>query len=181
MPFSLKRTLLPLALAAAALATSARADTYPSRQITIMPLLAAGTGLDVVVRLYADRLSQSFGKPVVVENKPGSAGLVGIAALKAAATDGYTLIVATSAVMAIRPTLLKSTPYDAQKDFIPIALYVKSPFILVVDPKLPIHSVPDLIKYVKERPGQVSYSSSGVGGPRGDGFCRSGCVAAAHS
>jgi tripartite-type tricarboxylate transporter receptor subunit TctC len=77
MPFSLKRTLLPLALAAAALATSARADTYPSRQITIMPLLAAGTGLDVVVRLYADRLSQSFGKPVVVENKPGSAGLVG--------------------------------------------------------------------------------------------------------
>jgi tripartite-type tricarboxylate transporter receptor subunit TctC len=164
MPFSLKRTLLPLALAAAALATSARADTYPSRQITIMPLLAAGTGLDVVVRLYADRLSQSFGKPVVVENKPGSAGLVGIAALKAAATDGYTLIVATSAVMAIRPTLLKSAPYDAQKDFIPIALYVKSPFILVVDPKLPVNSVPELIQYVKERPGKLSYSSSGVGG-----------------
>ena len=70
------------------------------------------------------------------------AGLAGIAALKAAPADGYTLIVATSAVMAIRPTLLKSAPYDAQKDFIPIALYVKSPFILVVDPKLPIHSVP---------------------------------------
>ena len=66
--------------------------------------------------------------------------------------------------MAIRPTLLKSAPYDAQKDFVPIALYVKSPFILVVNPALPIHSVPDLIKYVKERPGQLSYSSSGVGG-----------------
>ena len=72
--------------------------------------------------------------------------------------------VATSAVMAIRPTLLKSVPYDAQKDFIPIALYVKSPFILVIDPKLPIHSVPELIAYVKERPGKLSYSSSGVGG-----------------
>ena len=72
-----------------------------------MPLLAAGTGLDITVRLYAEQLSQSFGKPVVVENKPGSAGLIGVAALKAAPADGYTLIVATSAVMAIRPTLLK--------------------------------------------------------------------------
>jgi tripartite-type tricarboxylate transporter receptor subunit TctC len=162
MPFSLKRTLLAFALVA--LATPARADSYPSKPITIMPLLAAGTGLDVTVRLYAEQLSQRFGKPVVVENKPGSAGLAGIAALKAAPADGYTLIVATSAVMAIRPTLLKSAPYDAQKDFIPIALYVKSPFILVVDPKLPIHSVPELIRYVKERPGKLSYSSSGVGG-----------------
>ncbi len=156
--------LLPLMLAALGLIGAARAETFPSKSITIMPLLAAGTGLDVTVRLYAEQLSQSFGKPVIVENKPGSAGLAGIAALKAAPADGYTLIVATSAVMAIRPTLLKSAPYDAQKDFIPIALYVKSPFILVVDPKLPIHSVPELIQYVKERPGQLSYSSSGVGG-----------------
>ena len=164
MPLSLKRTLLPFVLAALAFTTSARAETYPSKSITIMPLLAAGTGLDITVRLYAEQLSQSFGKPVVVENKPGSAGLAGIAALKAAPNDGYTLIVATSAVMAIRPTLLKSVPYDALKDFIPVALYVKSPFILVVDPKLPVQSVPELIKYVKERPGQLSYSSSGVGG-----------------
>ena len=75
-----------------------------------MPLLAAGTGLDVTVRLYAEQFSQAFGKPVVVENKPGSAGLVGVAALKAAPADGYTMIVATSAVMAIRPTLLKACP-----------------------------------------------------------------------
>jgi tripartite-type tricarboxylate transporter receptor subunit TctC len=129
-----------------------------------MPLLAAGTGLDVAVRLYAEQLSQTFGKPVVIENKTGSAGLVGVAALKAAPADGYTMIVATSAVMAIRPTLLKVTPYDPLKDFIPIALYVKSPFILIVNPKLPIHSVPELIRYIKERPGQLSYSSSGVGG-----------------
>jgi tripartite-type tricarboxylate transporter receptor subunit TctC len=163
MRLSLKR-LLPLALALVAFSAPANADTFPSKPITIMPLLAAGTGLDVTVRLYAEQLSQSLGKPVIVENKPGSAGLAGIAALKAAPADGYTLIVATSAVMAIRPTLLKSAPYDPLKDFIPIALYVKSPFILVVDPKLPIHSVPELITYVKERPGQFSYSSSGVGG-----------------
>jgi tripartite-type tricarboxylate transporter receptor subunit TctC len=149
---------------AIALALPAEADSYPSRQITIMPLLAPGTGLDITVRLYADQMAQSFGKPVVVENRPGSAGLVGIAALKAAPADGYTLMVATSAVMAIRPSLMKQVPYDAEKDFVPIALYVKSPFILVVDPKLPIHSVPELIRYVKDRPGQISFSSSGVGG-----------------
>ena len=153
----LKRALLALAFAASTLHAPARADNYPTKSITIMPLLAAGTGLDVTVRLYAEQLSQAFGKPVVVENKPGSAGLVGIAALKAAPADGYTMIVATSAVMAIRPALMKQTPYDPQKDFVPIALYVKSPFILIVDPKLPIHSVPELIKYVKERPGQISY------------------------
>jgi len=163
MSRALQRTLLSLA-AALTLHGPARADNYPTKPITIMPLLAAGTGLDVVVRLYAEQLSQAFGKPVVVENKMGSAGLVGVAALKAAPADGYTMIVATSAVMAIRPTLLKVTPYDPLKDFIPIALYVKSPFILIVDPKLPIHSVPELIDYVKQRPGQLSYSSSGVGG-----------------
>ena len=152
------------ALAVLSLVSQAQAQDYPTRQITIMPLLAAGTGLDVTVRLYAEQLSQAFGKPVVVENKPGSAGLIGIAALKAAPPDGHTLVVATSGAMAIRPWLLKHTPYDAQKDFVPIALYVKSPFILVVDPKLPIHSVAELIKYVKDRPGQISYSSPGVGG-----------------
>ncbi len=165
MAFKLKLTATALAAAAFAFVQqpSARAD-YPTRQITIMPLLAPGTGLDVVVRLYAEQLSQAFGKPVIVENKPGSAGLVGVAALKAATPDGYTLMVATSAVMAIRPTTLKQKSYDAQKDFIPLSLYVKSPFILVVNPALPIHSVADMIKYVKERPGQLSYSSSGVGG-----------------
>ena len=158
------KTLAATAFALTTLAASAQAQTYPTRQITIMPLLAAGTGLDIAVRLYGEELSKSLGKPVVIENKPGAAGLAGIAALKSAPADGYTLMVATSAVMAIRPTLLKEKPYDAQKDFIPIALYVKSPFILVVNPALPIHSVAELIKYIKDNPGKLSYSSSGVGG-----------------
>jgi tripartite-type tricarboxylate transporter receptor subunit TctC len=149
-----------VALSAAALA---QAD-YPTRQITIMPLLAPGTGLDIAVRLYGEQLSQSFGKPVVIENKPGSAGLAGIAALKAAPADGHTLVVTTSALMAIRPTVLKNPTYDPLKDFVPIALYVKSPFILVINPDLPIRTVPELIAYLKERPGKISFSSSGIGG-----------------
>src|SRR5689334_19751123 len=103
----LKRASLTVAIATLAFHTPLRAETFPTRQINIMPLLAAGTGLDVTVRLYAEQLSQAFGKPVVVENKPGGAGLAGVAALKAAPADGYNMIVATSAVMAIRPTLLK--------------------------------------------------------------------------
>ena len=146
----LKTIALALTLATSAL--PAHADNYPSKSITIMPLLAAGTGLDVTVRLYAEQLSQAFGKPVVIENKPGAAGLAGVAALKAAPADGYNMIVATSAVMAIRPTLLKTVPYDALKDFVPIALYVKSPFILVVNPALPIHSVPELINTSRNGP-----------------------------
>ena len=162
-----RRALLVLPLVLAGLAApseAARADTFPSKAITIMPLIAPGTGLDVTVRMYAEQMAKSFGKPVIIENKPGNAGVVGIAALKAAPADGHTLAVSTSAAMAIRPSVLKHVPYDVEKDFVPIALYVKSPFILVVDPKLPVHTVPELIAYVKQRPGQLSYSSPGVGG-----------------
>jgi tripartite-type tricarboxylate transporter receptor subunit TctC len=153
-----------LALASLVPFSAVAAESYPTKQITILPLLAAGTGLDIIVRLYAEQLSQAFGRPVMVDNRPGSAGLAGVAALKQSAPDGYTLMTATSAVMAIRPTLLKSPPYDPLNDFVPISLYVKSPFILVVNPALPIHSVTELIKYIRERAGQLSYSSSGVGG-----------------
>ena len=85
-----KRTALALTLAT--LALPAQANDYPSKSITIMPLLAAGTGLDIAVRLYGEELSKSLGKPVVIENKPGAAGLAGVAALKAAPADGYTMI-----------------------------------------------------------------------------------------
>jgi len=158
------RRLIALSFVAACIASPAAADTFPSKPITIMPLLAAGTGLDVTVRMYAEQMAQSLGKPVIIENRPGNAGAVGIAALKAAPPDGHTLAVATSGAMAIRPWLLKQVPYDQFKDFVPIAIYVKSPFILVVDPKLPITSVPEFIAYVKARPGTLSYSSPGVGG-----------------
>ena len=153
-----------LVLATLIQVSPAQAQTYPSRQITIMPLLAAGTGLDTVVRLYSEHLSQAFGRTMVIDNRPGNAGLVGVAALKAAPADGHTLMVATSAVMAIRPSLLKERSYDPVKDFVPLALYVKSPFILVVNPATPVRSVPELIKYVKERPGKLSYSSPSAGG-----------------
>ena len=150
-------------IVALTLAIPAHAETYPARAINIIVALAAGTGMDTVVRLYSEKLSQSFGKPVVVENKPGSAGLVAVEALLQAPADGHTLGATTSSIMAIRPSLFKTPPYDPLRDFIPISVYLKSPFILVVDPALPARSVPELIAYIKAHPGKISFSSSSVG------------------
>jgi len=142
----------------------ARANNYPTRPVTIIVSLAAGTGMDTLVRLYADKLSQSLGQPMVIDNRPGGAGVVAGETILKGAPDGYTLAVATSAIMAIRPTLFKQRPFNPLTDFVPISNYVKSPFVFIVNPSLPIKTVAEFIKYAKERPGQVSYSSSGIGG-----------------
>ena len=118
------------------LASSARADDYPSRPITIVVSLAAGSGMDAITRLYADRLSEALGKPVIVENKPGAATTLAANQVAKAPADGYTLVVLTSIALSINPTLFKHLNYEPQ-DFTPISLYVKSPFILVIDPALP--------------------------------------------
>jgi tripartite-type tricarboxylate transporter receptor subunit TctC len=156
--------VLTLTLAASLSPHSARADQYPSRPITIIVSLAAGTGMDTLVRLYGEKLSQRLGQPVVIDNRPGGAGVVAGETIAKGPPDGYTLAVATSAVMAIRPTLFKQRPFDPLTDFVPISHYVKSPFVFIVNPALPVRSVPEFIKYAKERPGQLSYSSSGIGG-----------------
>ncbi len=156
--------LLLLGLGAGTLTTPAQADDDPTRPITIYVPLAAGTGMDVIVRLYGDRLSKAFDKPVIIENRPGAFQMLAVNAVLPAPPDGYSLVAMTSAGAAINKTIVKTQTYDTAKDFIPLSLYVKSPFILVVDPALPIHSVRELVKYAKEHPGQLSYSSSGTGG-----------------
>jgi tripartite-type tricarboxylate transporter receptor subunit TctC len=151
-------------IVAAALPQSVRAEDYPARPITITVPLAAGTGMDVIVRLYGDRLSQTLGKPVVIENKPGAFQTLAANATLLAPADGYTLTAMTSGGAAVNASTVKNMSYDTLRDFVPLSLYNKSPFILVVNPALPVNSVTELIKYVKERPGKLSYSSSGTGG-----------------
>jgi tripartite-type tricarboxylate transporter receptor subunit TctC len=145
----------------------ATAQSYPTRPITIIVPLAAGTGMDTVVRLYADELSKSLGHAVVVDNRPGAATMIGTEAVAKAAPDGYTLLVATSSAMAINPVLYKKIAYDPVRDFVPISFYVKSPFILVVNPELPVKSVPELIKYAREKSANpLTFSSPGAGVPQ---------------
>jgi tripartite-type tricarboxylate transporter receptor subunit TctC len=152
-------------LAAIALFAAApvKAQDYPNKPITIVVPLAAGSGMDTLVRLYADKLQQSLGKPVIVENKPGASLMLAANAVANAPADGYTLLVSTSSAMAINLVLYKKVNYDAVKDFAPVSFYVKSPFILVINPDLNAKTVPDLIKLAKESPTPLNYSSPGAG------------------
>ena len=139
------------------------AQAWPVRNVTVIVPLAAGTGMDTLVRLYSERLSQTLGKPFIIDNRPGAALMLGVSALSKAAPDGYMLGVATAPAMAINPTLYKQVAYDVEKDFVPISLYVKSPFILVINPTLGPRNVSELIKYTRDNVGKLSYSTPGTG------------------
>jgi tripartite-type tricarboxylate transporter receptor subunit TctC len=150
--------LLPVLLASA----PAEAEDYPSRAITIVVSLAAGSGMDSITRLYADKLSQAFGKPVIVENKPGAATTLAANQVATATADGYTLVVLTSIALSINPTLFKHLNYDP-KDFTPISLYVKSPFILVINPAVPAKTLSEFVDLAKKSNPPLSYASIGTG------------------
>jgi len=160
-------TNLTSALLAAALVVvtgfAAAAETYPSRPVSFVSPYAAGGGIDQLARLLASRLDQRLGQPFVVENKAGSATVIAASALARAPPDGYTIMLATSTTMAINATMYKQLPYDPVRDLAPVALVAISPFVLVVNPDLPIHSVDELVAYAKQRPGVLNYGSSGVG------------------
>lgn len=167
MPIA-RRALLALAAPifatfALSAACPAAAQDYPNRPITIIVPLAAGSGMDSLVRLYADRLQGALGQPVVVENRPGASLMLAAATVAKAPADGYTLLVSTSSAMAINPVLYKQINYNPVKDFVPISFYVKSPMILVVNPDLPAKTVPELIKLAKESGKTLTYSSPGAG------------------
>jgi tripartite-type tricarboxylate transporter receptor subunit TctC len=115
--------------------------------------------------MIGPHMEKRLGRPFVVEDKPGAGGVIGAVAFKKATPDGHTIMIAPSPTMAVNVTLYKKLPYDPVTDFIPLALAAGTPFILVVNPSLPVRSVADLIKYVKERPGKISYATAGAGVP----------------
>jgi tripartite-type tricarboxylate transporter receptor subunit TctC len=166
MPRLLGRfALLVLALLAMPL-SPADAQDYPSRTITIIVPLAPGTGMDIIARLYGERLSQSLGRPVIVENKPGGGFISATQALIAAPADGHTLLVGAPSNLSYNQVLYKQLPYDPEKDLVPISHYLTSPFILVVNPALPVQSATEFIQYAKAQPAPLSYSGpAGVGVP----------------
>ncbi len=141
----------------------AGAQDYPTRNVTIVVPLAAGTGMDTLVRVYADELQKTLGKPVVIENQPGAALMLAAQNVARAAPDGHTLVVSTSSPMAINQALYKKINYDAEKDFVPISLYVKSPFVLIVNPSLGATNMKDFIKKAKESDKPFTYGTPGAG------------------
>jgi tripartite-type tricarboxylate transporter receptor subunit TctC len=152
-------------VAAGAAGECAKAQTYPTRPVTLVVPFAPGGGTEFLARLLGQRLEQRLGKPFVIENRPGGGGVNGAVAVARAAPDGYTLLMAPAPVMAINVALHKKLPYDPAVDFVPLALVVASPYVLVVAPSLPVHSVMDLIRLAREKPGQLSFASAGPGTP----------------
>jgi tripartite-type tricarboxylate transporter receptor subunit TctC len=152
-------------LMAPVVARAAGDENYPSRPVTVVVPYAAGGGLDVVARLLAQKLAERTGKSFIVENRLGAGGVIAANSVARAAPDGYTIFAGSSTQLAIQVTLHKALPYNPATDFVPIALVASVPFVLIVHPSLPVHTAGDLVKLAKEKPGQLSFGSSGVGGP----------------
>ncbi|TRL32055.1 Bug family tripartite tricarboxylate transporter substrate binding protein [Rhizobium straminoryzae] len=151
-------------LAATALAGAAHA-AFPDRTVTLVVPFAAGGSTDVVARVIAERMSADLGQPVVVQNVAGAGGSLGAGNVARAEPDGYTILMGTVATHALNPLMLKTKPYDAEKDFAPISLLVVVPNVLVVNPQLPAKTVAELLALLKANPDKYSYASSGNGTP----------------
>src|SRR5712691_3227156 len=157
MPVLVVAALMPAQRAAA------QASDYPSRPVTFIVPFAPGGVTSLFARVLGARLEQRLGKPFVVENRPGGGGVTAAAAVAHAAPDGYTIMMASSTVLAINVSMRKSLPYDPRAELAPVALLARVPFVLVVNPALPIRSVADLVKLAKERPGEIAFGTPGPG------------------
>jgi tripartite-type tricarboxylate transporter receptor subunit TctC len=136
----------------------ARAQTYPSRPIKLVVPFPPGGPVDVMARLVAQRLTQSFGT-IVIDNRPGAGGTIGSRGAAAAEPDGYTLLFGSSTTLAAGPALYRNIGYDPVRSFTPVAMISSVPFAIVASPKLPVHSVQDLIAYAKANPGKLNYGA----------------------
>ena len=165
-----RRQFLHLAVGAVAVPVPAvsriaRAQAYPTRTITLIVPFPAGGATDVVARALAKGLSDRLGQSVVVDNRPGANGAVGAALVAKARPDGYTLVMGGVNTHAMNDSLIKPRPYDSARDFAPITLTALIPIAFVVNPQLPVTTLQELVALARSKPRQLSYGSSGTGGP----------------
>ncbi len=158
---SFKMALLAVLTLAAGAAWSQDAK-FPAKPVKILVPFSPGALTDVLARIYAERLTQRLGQSVIVENKPGSGGILATQAMLAAPADGYTLQFVSSS-HAVNPTLYAKLPYDTLRDIAGVALVGSSPSVIVTSPELGIKSLGELIAMAKQQPGKLNYGSAGVG------------------
>jgi len=143
-------------------ATLAQTMRYPVRPIRVINPFTAGGSVDIVARVVAQKMNEAWGQPAIVDNRPGAGATIGAAMVARAAPDGYTLLV-TTGTMAVNVSLYRKLPFDAVKDFAPVALLVQTPNVLAVHPSVPAKTTQEFINLAKTKPGQVIYASSGAG------------------
>jgi tripartite-type tricarboxylate transporter receptor subunit TctC len=161
-----KSLLSCLIVAAAAVSVPTVAQTYPSKAIRMVVHFPPGGPTDLVARMVGQKLTEAWGQQVVIDNRPGAGGIIGVESVVRAAPDGYTLLFATGGSMAVTPAVGTKSPYNVFTDLAPISLVVINPQILVLHPSVPANSVRDLIKFAKAKPGQLNYASVGPGSPQ---------------
>jgi len=157
------RSRILLGVVLACLAPVAWAQAYPSHSIRLVVPFPPGGTTDILARAVAQKLTESLGQSVVVDNRPGAGGNIGADVVAKSSPDGYTLLMGTVGTHAINPSLYAKMPYDHIKDFVPVVLVAGVPNVLVVNPALPVNSVSDLIKLAKSKPGAINFASSGNG------------------
>ena len=162
---SIARPVSVLLLFAAALCAgpATAANAYPDRPVRLILPFPPGGPSDIVARLFSQKLGESFGQQVVIDNRGGAAGAIACEIAKNAAPDGYTLLQATVGTMSINPSLYPKLPYEPLRDFAPVSLLTETPYLLVVHPGVPAKSVKELVAYAKSRPHQLNFASGGVG------------------
>jgi tripartite-type tricarboxylate transporter receptor subunit TctC len=145
--------------------SSARAQPYPSKPIRIIVPYPAGGPYDGIPRIIAQWISAQQGWSIVIDNRTGATGVIGVMAAKQAPPDGHTLVVATTSTHGSMPALKRNLAYDAVKDFAPIVLMADAPLVLLVRDELPVHSVAELVAVLRAKPGQLNYATGGYGSP----------------
>jgi tripartite-type tricarboxylate transporter receptor subunit TctC len=156
--------MLIILIAAALTAGGALAQQYPSKPIRLIVPFTPGGSTDIVARIAGQKLGEALGAQVLIDNRPGAGGNIGVELAAKSAPDGYTLVMGHIGTFAVNPALYARLPYDPIRDFAPISLVAMVPNMLVVHPSLPVKSVKELIALSRSRPGQLNYGSSGAGG-----------------
>ena len=157
--------LVAAGVALLALALPCAAQPYPAKPILLVMPLQAGSAVDVMIRIVAQKMGDSMGQQIVIENQPGAAGAIGAERVKRAPPDGYTIGALNDSILTMIPNI-RQVPYDPIKDFVPVSVVAGITWVMVANNDLPAKTVPELIALAKSRPGRIDYSSGGNGSPQ---------------
>jgi tripartite-type tricarboxylate transporter receptor subunit TctC len=152
-----------IALLLACMPVLAAAQAFPSKAVRLIAPFAAGSTIDIIGRIIAPKLFEYLGQPVIVENRPGAGGMIGVDAVAKSAPDGHTLAIGALGPLAMNPALYPKTPFDPVQDFAAVSLLATGPVVIAVHPSIPARNVKELVALAKSRPGQLTFGSPGVG------------------